>query len=296
MWSSRSCVVARVVVALGLVAPPASCLAIDGKSIGCESVETDRRVGEPMSAPVKPYVVKSCSSAVANDGGQGNDGGDFDVRYLLLPPTTIEAGRRYPLVLFLHGAGERGVDLSKVLIHLPRQMIEPEYRDRFPCFFVVPQCPEGAQWVDADWGDLVSRPMAKQPTPALRMAMAVLDHTVESEPIDRRRIYLTGMSMGGYGAWEMAIRRPERFAAMVAVCGGGDETRAGALEGLPIWATHGVEDNVVPVERTRRMVQAVRQAGGDPRLSEFPGVGHDSWSPTYALSSGILDWLFRQVR
>ena len=118
---------------------------------------------------------------------------------------------------------------------------------------------------------------------------------VAAEPIDPGRIYLTGLSMGGYGAWELAARIPERFAAVAPICGGGDEAQAAKLVGLPIWCFHGADDKVVPVERSRSMVAAIKAAGGEPKFSELPGVGHDSWTPAYR-DGALLGWLFQQRR
>jgi predicted peptidase len=108
-------------------------------------------------------------------------------------------------------------------------------------------------------------------------------------------VYLTGISMGGYGSWDLAARMPEWFAAVIPICGGGDETTAPKLKGLPIWCFHGAADKAVPVERSRTMVEAVKAAGGTVQYTEYEGVGHDSWSPAYR-DPATLDWLFRQRR
>lgn len=115
------------------------------------------------------------------------------------------------------------------------------------------------------------------------------------EAVDPDRVSLTGISMGGFGAWDLAARIPERFAALVPICGGGDEATAVKRAGLPIWCFHGADDTVVVPERSRRMIAAVRAAGGRPRFSELAGVGHDSWTPAYR-DPAVLDWLFGQRR
>jgi predicted peptidase len=114
--------------------------------------------------------------------------------------------------------------------------------------------------------------------------------------VDEKRIYLTGLSMGGYGAWELAMRQPTRFAALAPICGGGDESQAAILKDIPVWAWHGDADPAVPVERSRRMIEAIKTAGGKPRYSELPGVGHDSWTPAYTRADGVVPWLFEQVK
>jgi predicted peptidase len=199
------------------------------------------------------------------------------IRYRLMAPARPEPGRVYPLVLFLHGAGERGQDNRQQLQGLPEQMSGQLWKSRFPCYFLAPQCPEGTSW-------------GQQMTELESM----LQHVVETHPIDKRRIYLTGLSMGGFGSWELATRRPDLFAAVVPICGGGDLTQAERLVSVPIWAVHGDADEVVPVEQSRRMIEEIRKEGGSPHYTELAGVGHDSWTMTYADPEGVVPWMFRQ--
>ena len=203
-----------------------------------------------------------------------------------------------PMVLFLHGAGERGTDNAAQLKHFPEKMAQPEWRAKYRCFLIAPQCEPEKQWVDAPWGDKESKPMAAEPSEMLRVAIAALEkvRAEHAAAIDPSRIYVTGLSMGGFGTWELAMRLPDWFAAAAPICGGGDEARAGRLKALPIWAFHGKDDTVVWSERSERLVAAVNQAGGQAKLSLLPGVGHDAWSPAYDPKSGLLDWLFRQKR
>jgi len=215
-----------------------------------------------------------------------------EFRSQLLPPPVIEPEQRYPLVVFLHGAGERGRDNDKQLKYLPTWMTEPALRERHPCFLLAPQCREDERWVDISWAEKKSTPQGP-PTTDMLAVIAVINAVVADEPVDKGRIYLTGLSMGGYGTWDLAARQPERFAALIPICGGGDEATAPRLAKLPIWCFHGDADEVVPVERSRSMIAAVRAAGGDPRYTELPGVGHDSWTPAYR-DPAVLDWLFGQ--
>jgi predicted peptidase len=210
----------------------------------------------------------------------------------LLAPPALEPGRRYPLVVFLHGAGERGRDNEKQLQYLPTWMAEPVLRDRHPCFLLAPQCREDDRWVDISWADGKSTPQGP-PTTDMLAVIAAVDAVVAAEPVDPGRIYLTGLSMGGFGTWDLAARQPERFAALLPICGGGDEATAPRLAKLPIWCFHGDADEVVPVGRSRSMIAALRSAGGDPMYSELRGVGHDSWTPAYG-DLAVLDWLFAQ--
>ncbi len=216
-------------------------------------------------------------------------------RYRLLTPVRAEPGREYPLVVFLHGAGERGIDNAKQLLYFPELMASEEYREKYPCFVLAPQCRPDARWVEVPWDAVESSPFGPA-SDSMQVILGVLEELEMNAPIDRRRIYLTGLSMGGYGCWDLAIRFPERFAAVVPICGGGDESQAERLKSLPIWAFHGDADPAVPVERSRRMIAAVRAAGGRPKYSELAGVGHHSWTPAYADRKGVIPWMFDQTK
>ena len=222
------------------------------------------------------------------------DGMPVTFSYRLLRPE-VAAGTRRSVVLFLHGSGERGVDNVAQLSYLPAWLAEPEARAKHPCFVVAPQCRAGRMWVDVSWSDKESSPQRPALTTDLAAAVAALDAVLADPAADPDRVIVTGISMGGYGTWDLAARMPERFAAALPICGGGDERTAAALKAVPIWCFHGAEDAAVPVERSRRMVAAVRQAGGEPRYTEFPGVGHDAWTPAYR-DPAVLDWLFSRHR
>ncbi len=222
-----------------------------------------------------------------------------EFRYRLLRPVSAAGdggdGHRYPLVLFLHGAGERGNDNAKQLKYLPTWLAEPALRQRHPCYVVVPQCRMDERWVDVSWADAKSTPQPAAPTVDLEAATSALEETILREAVDPARIYLTGLSMGGYGTWDLAARMPDRFAAILPVCGGGDDRVAARIAALPIWCFHGDADTAVPVDRSRTMVAALKAAGGRPIYSELAGVGHDSWTPAYR-DTFVLDWLFSQRR
>lgn len=222
--------------------------------------------------------------------------GDSVVRmpYRLVAPGSVRSGERYPLVVFLHGAGERGSDGASALRHFPDRMATPSMRERYPCFILAVQCPSGLRWMDADWSAATPPSSTAEPSVPMAGAIAALRRTVQDHPIDQARIYLTGLSMGGYGAWDLAARHPEWFAAAVPVCGGGDPSTAARLAALPIRAVHGVRDTVVPPVRTRAMVDAVRAAGGQVSYLE-PDCGHDAWTVAYT-PEGTLEWMFSQRR
>ncbi|MBL8898232.1 MAG: hypothetical protein JNM84_11420 [Planctomycetes bacterium] len=225
------------------------------------------------------------------------DAGGAEVRvpWKLLVPAQIEKGVRYPLVLFLHGAGERGEDNERQLTWFASAMAGEERSAAYPCFVLAPQCPKDRRWVEVDWSAKESaRP--DQPSPAMEGVQRALDKVLAEHPIDAERIYLTGLSMGGFGTWDLAARHPTWFAAAAPICGGGDPRDAASLAPLPFWCFHGAEDKVVSVERSRAMIGAIEALGGTPIYSELPGVAHDSWKHAYSDDSGLLAWLFAQQR
>ena len=188
--------------------------------------------------------------------------------YLLhVPEGRPEGAPDWPLVLFLHGSGERGGDLELVKREgLPRVV---EREASFPLAVVAPQCPEREAWY-------------RYP----RTLIALLDHVLASWPVDPARVYLTGMSMGGYGVWGLAARFPRRFAAIAPVCGGGLRSQGfpdklKALKDVPIWAFHGARDEIVLPEESQRLVDLLRAIGGDVRFTLYPDLAHDSWTRTY---------------
>jgi predicted peptidase len=221
---------------------------------------------------------------------------DRQLKYRLMLPKdySFTGTETYPLVLFLHGAGERGDDNSKQLVHGTKEFAKDENRAKYPCFVVVPQCPDGKKWVEVDW-TLDSHKQPEEESVSLELTRGLLANLQKVFRIDPKRIYVTGLSMGGFGTWDMITRTPDEFAAAVPICAGADETLAGRVAKLPIWAFHGDKDGVVKVERSRRMIAAIEKAGGTPKYTEYPGVGHDSWTQTYA-NPEVLAWMFAQKR
>jgi predicted peptidase len=214
--------------------------------------------------------------------------------YRLLKPEAIEAGKDYPLVLLLHGAGERGTDNALQLVHGAGAFAKPENRQMYPCFVVVPQCPPDCKWVDVDWA-LTSHTMPEKIAEPLRLALELVEKLAAKLPVDKGRLYITGLSMGGFGTWDAIQRRPDFFAAAMPVCGGGDTAVAPKLKDLPLWAFHGDADGVVLPLRTKAMIDAICKAGGTPKMTVYPQVGHDCWVPAYA-DPAALEWLFAQKR
>lgn len=228
----------------------------------------------------------------------------IELPYRLLPPIDPKAGERYPLVVFLHGFGERGADNERQLANGGAGLADPGFRRERRAFVVAPQCPDGIEpstGRDRAWifrlqpGAPATIDLDRDPTPQLAAVHALVESMCEAHAIDRDRIYLIGLSMGGYGVWELATRHPETYACAAPICGGGDAMHAARLTGMPIWAFHGDADTVVPPERSREIIDAIRVAGGTPILTEYPGVGHDSWTPTLE-SRHVWDWMFAQRR
>lgn len=225
----------------------------------------------------------------------GGEYKDHVFKYRLLKPDSVEPGRKYPLVLFLHGAGERGDNNKAQLKFLPTWMSAEPMRKKYPCFVLAPQCPTNRKWVNVDWSAM-KNPMPQEPSDEMKAVIMMLKQIEAEYPVDMDRVYLTGLSMGGYGTWDLACRHADWFAAAAPICGGGDEQQADKLVGLPLWAWHGDADRAVPVQRSRNMIAAIKAAGGDPKYTELPGVGHNSWTPAYTRDDGVLPWLFKQNR
>lgn len=212
--------------------------------------------------------------------------------YRLMIPLNYDKQQKYPLVLFLHGAGERGDDNAKQLIHGMNDFAKDENRTKYPAFVIAPQCPTGQKWADVDWGaDTHALPV--KPSESMQLTLDLLVALQKEFSIDAKRLYVTGLSMGGYGTWDVISRYPGMFAAAVPICGGGDEKQAGLLSKLPIWVFHGDQDKAVKPERSRNMVEAIKKAGGKPLYTEYEGVGHNSWDRAYS-DPKMMEWMFAQ--
>jgi gluconolactonase len=220
-----------------------------------------------------------------------NDAG-ATLPYRLLVPENYSPGQKYPLVLFLHGAGERGSNNTAQLVHGTKLYLEPANRAQFPCFVIAPQCPTGQQWVNMQWsGDKGTQPA--EPSDAMKLVLGILHETGQEFSIDPNRVHVTGLSMGGYGTWDLITRFPGRFASGAPICDGGDDTVAAKAAKVPIWAFHSEDDPTVKVTRTRDMIAAIRKAGRHPHYFEYWGLGHNSWTKAYS-EPEFLPWMFAQ--
>lgn len=198
-----------------------------------------------------------------------------------------------PLVIFLHGAGERGTDNRAQVVHGVGDLITYTLNNQ-PMLIIAPQCPENKRWSEVDWSKL-EHTMPEAPSYAMRLSLQLIEELRSEFQIDRSRLYITGLSMGGYGTWDIIQRHPEMFAAAMPVCGGGDIAGAPLFKDLPIWVFHGDKDGSVPVTRSRDMVEALRKCGSTVKYTEYAGVGHNCWERTYA-NPEVLRWFFSQKR
>ncbi|RPH34911.1 phospholipase [bacterium] len=193
-------------------------------------------------------------------------------QYLFYLPQEYSARMPTPLMLFLHGAGERGSDIEFVKRHGPPKLVAQG--KSFPFIVVSPQCPAGQWWNPEDLN-------------------ALIDEIVQGYAVDTSRIYVTGLSMGGFGTWSLGVTYPDRFAALAPICGWGEPFAAFRLKDMPIWVFHGARDPVVPLTKGQEMVDALKRAGGLPRFTIYPEAEHDSWTETYN-SPELYSWLLQQ--
>jgi predicted peptidase len=215
--------------------------------------------------------------------------------YRLFRPAGCAAERPCGLLLFLHGAGERGTDNESQLANDALAFTAPTVQEGHPAFVVYPQCPRDLRWVESDWKDGSYRVERTPESKPMAAAVKLLAALQAQYPIDPHRLLVTGLSMGGYGTWDILARHPTMFAGALALCGGGDPTQAAAIRDVPVWAFHGDKDPAVPVRGSRRMIEALRKAGGRPRYDEIAGHGHDVWTVAYR-NVGPLRWLLDQRR
>ncbi len=214
------------------------------------------------------------------------------LNYRIYLPKNMPADKKLPLVLFLHGAGERGSNNVSQLVHGIMPLIRYGAATNDPAILLVPQCPANMQWVNVPWKE-PAHTMPKEPSLPMKLALALVRDKMATLPVDPARVYVTGISMGGYGTWDAVQREPRLFAAAMPVCGGGDTACAPVIKHIPIWAFHGDKDGAVPVSRTRDMTQALKACGGLIQYREYPGAGHDVWTRTYN-DNAVLAWFFSQ--
>jgi predicted peptidase len=253
-----------------------------------------------LSATIGNVALSQENAQVSEDPKQlfeprefvGSDG--KTLKYRLLKPLNYKPDKFYPLVIFLHGAGERGSDNTAQLLHGMADFCNKARREQNPCYVLAPQCPENEKWADIDWAN-ESVILPKEASPSMRLTFELVDTMLVDAALDKNRIYITGLSMGGYGTWDSIVRRPDFFAAALPICGGGDPSTAEKIKHIAISCFHGADDKVVVPQKSRAIIDAIKAAGGSPLYTEYPGVGHNSWSQTYS-SDAVHQWLFAQRR
>jgi predicted peptidase len=228
------------------------------------------------------------------------ESGGCALSYRLRPPTAVKKGVKYPLAVFLHGYGERGDDNSHIAhgksVSLPPEEIVRQYGGE--TYLLAPQCPADCVWVEwrgrREKGFFTTDTAHDAIQPILKTVYDLIKETAAKYPVDADRIYLTGLSMGAMGSWDLLARFPGEFAAAVPICGMGDAAAAAKIGNVPIWTLHGDADQSVPVECSRIMVDALRAAGSKTvKYTEYAGVDHGSWVNASA-EKGLFDWLFSQ--
>jgi predicted peptidase len=226
---------------------------------------------------------------------------DFiELPYRLFIPEKIEENRKYPLVVFLHGAGERGKDNEKQITANEGATVwaSPEVQEKHPSFVLAPQCPENGYWgtsfrIDAE----------PSPNSLISTVAVIIEHIVDEYPIDRNRLYVTGLSMGGFGTIALLTLCPEKFAAGVVVCGGGNIKKVHKISHIPLWFFHAEDDDVVFVKYSREMVEELQKFGANVKYTEYPkgymaqlGFSpHASWIPAYR-DKEMIEWVFEQIK
>lgn len=202
-----------------------------------------------------------------------------EAKYVLFVPHGYDASKPSPIVLFLHGAGMTGDDGKKQATTALGKAIR-QNPNAFPFLVVFPQSQKRTWLADSDDG---------------KRALAILEEVEKEYKTDPKRVYLTGLSMGGFGTWSMAAKYPDRWAAIIPICGGGNPRDAAKFKDIPCWCFHGADDPTVKPERSRDMIEALKKAGGQPKYTEYPGVKHDSWTKAYATPE-LYTWMLQQKR
>lgn len=228
-----------------------------------------------MSSPLhaetpSPGTLTKASAEVPNDTK-----GKSTLNYWTYLPKSAKPAAGWPLLVFLHGAGERGDNLELLKKHGPPKLAgtKPELES---FFMIAPQCPAGRWWDTVAVKDLI-------------------DQTLKNQPIDPDRVYITGISMGGFATWSLLKDHPKLMAAAIPICGGGDPASVENFKKVPIWTFHGDKDEAVPYQRTVDLVEALKKVNGDITFTPYPGVTHDCWTRTYD-NPEIYAWLLKHKR
>jgi poly(3-hydroxybutyrate) depolymerase len=252
--------------------------AVEASDDGAYHVVVSNAFGTVTSRAARIHIIPRPSSLTARIFTNGT----ARLPYRLFTPSGVTDGKRYPLVIFLHGIGERGSDNLLQINANPQGLVFVAYghQAREAVFFAAPQCPSANTWSDSTMQNRLS---------------AFIEALAAELPIDTNRIYITGLSMGGYGCWSLLDAAPQKFAAAVPICGGGSALRAAALKDLAIWNFHAADDGSVPISESRSMINALRSAGSGCVYTEYTSGGHGIWGQAYA-TPGLVEWTLAQQR
>lgn len=215
------------------------------------------------------------------------------LRYRIMYPENYDQSKSYPLVIFLHGSGERGNDNEKQLVHGASLFASAENRKNFPAIVVFPQCPENGFWAPVSWeNNKFGYVNTTKPTEPMQLVIRLIRDLKKTEAIDSKRIYVSGLSMGGMGTFDLICRLPKMFAAAVPICGGVNIERLNKIKNMPVRIYHGEADNLVPPAHSKDAYNKLKAEGAQQvELILFPGVGHDSWTSAFA-APDFLSWIF----
>ncbi len=219
--------------------------------------------------------------------------GGAKLPYRLLKPEAAESGKKYPLVLYLHGFGCRGTDNEAQLKEIAGTFLKAATRKKFPCFVVAPQV--NGSWIQHAVFDKAI-PLTAKPTAALTSAVEIVQSVVKSHPVDAGRVYVMGYSNGACGVWEILEREPGPWAGAVVMAGAGDPARIGVAKHVPIWVFHGSKDTTIPIERMHEMINGLQHAGGKPLFTIVPSGQHYDARAKGLGEPELLPWLFAQER
>lgn len=222
------------------------------------------------------------------------------LNYRMLLPENFDASQKYPVVVFLHGAGERGNDNEAQLVHGSKLFLEPANRKNFPAIVIFPQCPKDSYWANVKFKDPVSGSRfdfqeGGEPTRPMKLIQKLLKEVRSKRYADKNRFYVAGLSMGGMGTYEILRRQPKFFAAAIAICGGDNVSNVAKYKKVPLWVFHGAKDNVVLPIESERVVNERAKLGYPAKFTLYPEANHNSWDPAFA-EPEFLNWLFSHER
>lgn len=244
--------------------------------------------------------LRTVAQALADYRKETYASGNDTLLYRILLPEGFDASKKYPLLFVLHGSGERGNDNEAQLIHGANTFIQPQFKELYKAIIIFPQCPKNSYWSNVDIQRdsnnkvpaVFSFKKDGDPTPPMHALIKLVKHMQHEPYVDKKRIYVGGLSMGGMGTFEILWRQPKVFAAAFPICGGGNPATAKKFaKKVPVWVFHGGKDNVVLPKYSEDMVRAIKEAGGNPKFTIYPEANHNSWDNAFA-EPQLFAWLF----